>query len=75
MDQMMLDVSEIECDVGDEVVIFGSDRRCSANAVAEKNETINYEIICAVGERVPRAYVMSDKIYDWQDGIYNRDLI
>ena len=75
MDQLLLDVSEIDCRVGDVVTVFGSDRICSADSIARRNGTINYEIICAVGERVPRAYIKGGKIYDWQDSIYREDLI
>ncbi len=74
MDQLLLDVSEIECQVGDVVTVFGGDRVCSADSVARRNGTINYEIICAVGERVPRAFIREGRIYDWQDSVYEEDL-
>lgn len=74
MDQLMLDVSEIDCKVGDEVTVFGADRLCSADSIARRNATINYEIVCAIGERVPRAFITSGKIHDWQDSIYKGDL-
>ena len=75
MDQLLLDVSEIDCQVGDVVTVFGADRICSADSIAARNGTINYEIICAVGERVPRAYIRNGQIRDWQDSIYREDLI
>ena len=75
MDQLLLDVSEIDCQVGDVVMVFGRDRICSADSIAARNGTINYEIICAVGERVPRAYIRNGQIRDWQDSIYQEDLI
>ena len=75
MDQLMLDVSEIDCQVGEVVTIFGSDRICSADSIARRNGTINYEIVCAVGERVPRAFIWDGKIRDWQDSIYKEDLL
>ena len=74
MDQLMLDVSEIECKVGTVVTVFGSDRLCSVDALARRNGTINYEIVCAVGERVPRAFVRGGVIRDWMDSIYREDL-
>ena len=74
MDQLMLDVSEIDCNVGDVVTVFGADRLCSADSIARRNGTINYEIVCAIGERVPRAFITDGKIYDWQDSIYKGDL-
>lgn len=74
MDQLMLDVSEINCKVGDVVTVFGADRLCSADSIARRNGTINYEIVCAIGERVPRAFITDGKIHDWQDSIYKGDL-
>lgn len=74
MDQLMLDVSEIDCHEGDIVTVFGADRVCSADAIARRNGTINYEIVCAIGERVPRAFICNGRIHDWQDSIYKGDL-
>ena len=75
MDQLMLDVSELDISVGDEVTVFGNDELCSADTLARRNGTINYEIVCAIGERVPRAFVENGKIKTWQDSIYKKDLI
>lgn len=75
MDQLMLDVSEIDCRVGDVVTVFGTDRLCSADTIAHRNGTINYEIVCAIGERVPRAFIRDGRIRDWQDSIYREDLM
>ncbi len=75
MDQLMLDVSELDCRVGDEVTVFGADSLCSADAMARRNGTINYEIVCAIGERVPRAFIENGRIQTWQDSIYKEDLI
>ena len=69
MDQLMLDVSEIKCKVGDIVTIFGESAPNSAYELAAANETINYEIVCGIGERVPRAYVRNGRIIDWNDSI------
>lgn len=57
MDQCMLDVSSIpNASVGSKVTIYGGSRDISVDRVAADNHTINYEIICALGERVPRVY-------------------
>ncbi len=69
MDQLMLDVSNINCNVGDIVTIFGDKAPFSADILARANDTINYEIVCGIGERVPRAYVRGRKIVDWSDSI------
>jgi len=56
MDMCMVDVSEVEnVQPGDEVILFGE--RLPADEVAEKIGTINYEVVCAVGKRVPRVYI------------------
>ncbi len=54
MDQIMIDVSKTDCNILDEVLIFGNDKNCSADNLAKINKTINYEIVCSVGKRVPR---------------------
>ncbi len=69
MDQLMLDVSGIDCSVGDSVTVFGSEYPSTADEIAKINGTINYEIVCNVGERVPRAFLKNGKIIGWQDSI------
>ena len=53
----MVDTTDLETrpEVGDRVMVFGSDR--SADELAEALDTINYEITCDVGKRVRRLYV------------------
>ena len=59
MDQFMVDVSHIKdiCE-GDSVTLIGRDGGCciSAEEIAEYAQTINYEIICGIGKRVPRVF-------------------
>ncbi|NLI89247.1 MAG: alanine racemase [Epulopiscium sp.] len=60
MDQFMVDVSHINyVAVGDEVVVFGKqkDKEISVEEIAKILNTINYEIVCMVGKRIPRIYV------------------
>lgn len=40
---------------GEEVVLFGENP--PVDEIARKIGTINYEVVCAVGKRVPRIYV------------------
>jgi len=40
---------------GEEVVLFGENP--PVDEIAGKIGTINYEVVCAVGKRVPRIYV------------------
>jgi len=72
MDQMMIDVSELDSvNMGDEVVLFGGENASvSADTLAKINGTINYEIVCAVGERVPRVFKENGKIVDIIDGVF-----
>lgn len=61
--QCMVDVTHIpDVKIGDEVVLIGrqGDNEISADEVAEKTATINYEIVCRIGKRVQRVYVNED---------------
>ena len=56
MDMCMIDVSEVpHVKPGDEVILFGHDP--TVDEIAAIVGTINYEILCLVGKRVPRIYV------------------
>jgi alanine racemase len=56
MDQCMVDVTDIkETTFDDEVVLFGS-QTLTTDEAASWIGTINYEIVCMVGARVPRVY-------------------
>ena len=55
MDQFMVDITDDgEISVGDEVVLFGGDGGESANKLARRAGTINYEVVCKVSKRVTR---------------------
>lgn len=57
MDSFMVDVTDIEdVEVGDEVIIWDN-KNITLEQLADKCNTINYEILCTVGERVPRKFV------------------
>lgn len=65
MDQFMIKIpAGLEARIGDEVVLFGSqgDEIIPVEEVAEHMGTINYEIVCMVGPRVPRVYVKGGKV-------------
>lgn len=55
MDMAMLDVTNISCNEGDRVEIFGSNR--SIMEMARRGETISYEILTSISQRVPRLFV------------------
>ena len=52
MDMIMIDVTNIDCKEGDEVIIFGKTQ--SAEAFANSANTISYEILTAISQRVTR---------------------
>lgn len=57
MDQCMVDVTDVAgVKAGDEVVLFGGGE-ILVDEVARLLGTINYEIICMVGNRIPRTYI------------------
>ncbi|HYZ46231.1 MAG TPA: alanine racemase C-terminal domain-containing protein, partial [Actinomycetota bacterium] len=59
MDQFMVDVGDSEIDVGDVTTLIGSDgrERVTAEELAERLGTINYEVTARVPSRVPRVYL------------------
>ncbi len=57
MDITLLDVTDIpDAQIGDEVMVIGASKNCQVNAWhhAHFADTIAYEILCAISERVPR---------------------
>ncbi|MBP8989656.1 MAG: alanine racemase [Clostridia bacterium] len=82
MDTCMIDVTDIEGDpvkVGDEVILFAPPTHLTAgekhqqtepvtvDEAAEWLDTINYEVTCLIGRRVPRAYVQDGSIVKVQN--------
>ena len=56
MDQVMVDVTDIpDVQIGDEVTLFGSDS-LTIDEMARWGNTINYEVPCLLGARLPRVY-------------------
>ena len=58
MDQIVVDVGMDDIEVGDEVVVMGRQGvgEVSAEQWADWMETINYEVVCNFGPRLPRHY-------------------
>jgi len=67
MDQIMIDVTHIKdvCE-NDEVYLIGGtkDAFVSVEDIAEIMKTINYEVVCLIGKRVPRVYVKENEVVD-----------
>jgi alanine racemase len=60
MDQFMVRVDQIkDVELGDEVVLIGNqaEEKITADELAEKSMTINYEIVSKITKRVPRVYI------------------
>lgn len=67
MDQCMVDITDVgPVKVGDEVILLGEDNGLKNNAddMAKLLDTINYEILCMIGRRVPRVYIKNGKKID-----------
>lgn len=70
MDQCMIDVTELgNVQVGTQVTVYGLTPKNSIDSIAKRNNTINYEIVCALGERVPRVYKEDETIVAIEDRI------
>ena len=60
MDQIMVDVTDVPgVSLGDEAVLLGrqGDEEISADELAALANTISYEILLSISERVPRVYI------------------
>ena len=63
MDQMMIDVSGMDVNAGDTAVLYSDTiPEITVDAIADKIGTIGYELLCAVGARVPRIALKGGKI-------------
>ena len=65
MDQCMIDVTNVNnIAIGDDVIMFGKsdDIELPVESLAEKMGTINYEILCVIGKRIPRVYFRGGKV-------------
>lgn len=54
MDMMMVDVTDIECKEGNEVIIFG--KKPTVTEIAQQLQTIPYEILTSISQRVKRIF-------------------
>lgn len=70
MDQCMIDITDLDdVQIGTQVTVYGLSLENSIDSIAKRNNTINYEIVCALGERVPRVYMDNRKIVAIEDRI------
>lgn len=64
MDQFMVDVSGIEgIKAGEKVTLIGNDgnETISAEELGERSGRFNYELVCLIGARIPRVYLLEGK--------------
>jgi len=54
MDMIMIDITNIDCKEGDEVIVFG--KSTSAEVFASTANTISYELITGISQRVKRVF-------------------
>ncbi len=73
MDQCMIDITGIEANRGDIVILFGNDGENSitVDEIANKLGTSNYEVVCMISKRVPRVYVKDGEIVNIIDEVLN----
>ena len=55
MDMLMVDISGIDCDEGDEVIVFNEEH--TAEELAESINTISYELLTGLSERIVRKFI------------------
>lgn len=55
MDMLMINITGIDCEEGDEVIIFGGPHH--APSFAKKGNTISYELITGISQRVKRVFI------------------
>lgn len=70
MDQLMLDVTHLESvNIGDEVVLFGQGNEGypHVDEISSLLGTINYEVVCMMGRRIPRVYIKEGKVLSIKD--------
>lgn len=71
MDQLMVDVTEIpeEIKIGDRVTLIGQDGELTITAeeLGALSGRFNYELMCDLGNRIPRIYYQDGKIKEIRD--------
>ena len=69
MDQTLVDVTDIpDVKIGDVVTVYSNETEGgnSVTEAARRIGTINYELLCAIGTRVPRIYIENGKPVEMQ---------
>lgn len=71
MDQMMADVTGTSPKVGDEIVLMSNDpnSQLTATHLADLMGTINYEVVCLLGKRLPKVYLENNTLLQVRDSL------
>lgn len=71
MDQCMANATGLDVKPGDEVTLYSDDRESGIciDDIANKLGTINYEIVCMLGKRVPRMYMENNSLLHIRDSL------
>ncbi|OQB13237.1 MAG: Alanine racemase [Firmicutes bacterium ADurb.Bin193] len=67
MDQCMIDVTDVNnINIEDEVILFGAAQGLSIpiEELARIEGTINYELLCVVGKRIPRCFTQDGRVVE-----------
>jgi len=74
MDKFVVDITGLDVDGGDEVILFGEDEynRVTPEEIANILGTISYEVLCNVSKRVPRVYKKDNKIVEIKDEVLDK---
>ncbi len=67
MDQLMVNVTDVACQPGDEITVFGAEGNATAEEIARINDTISYEVTCDIAKRVPRIFLEDGEIVGQMD--------
>jgi len=74
MDKFVVDITGLDIDGGDEVILFGEDEynKVTPEEIANILGTISYEVLCSVSKRVPRVYKKNDRIVEIKDEVLDK---
>ena len=56
MDMLMINISPVDCNEGDEVIIFDEEKQ-TAEDFSKYSGTISYEILTSISQRIRRTYL------------------
>ena len=74
MDKFVVDITGLDVEGGDEVILFGEDEynRVTPEDIANILGTISYEVLCNVSKRVPRVYKKDNEIIEIKDEVLDK---